>query len=65
MARKRSGGRGGRSKAYRTPAFRVTCKGCGAQQTIPVRPDPSIDLYCVECTSKSNAAKAEAAANAG
>ena len=54
MARKRSGGRGGRSKAYRTPAFRVTCKGCGTVQTIPVRPEPGIDLYCLECTAGAN-----------
>lgn len=58
MARKRSGGRGGRSKAYRTPAFRVTCKGCGKQQTIPVRPDPTIDLFCIDCTTSANARNA-------
>lgn len=55
MARKRSGGRGGRSKAYRAPGFRVACKGCGKIQKMPERPPPGIDLYCVDCHNARNA----------
>ena len=56
MARKRSGGRGGRSKAYRAPGFRVACKACGKIQKMPQRPPPGIDLYCVDCHAERPAA---------
>lgn len=49
MARKRSGGRGGRSKAYRSQGFRATCRACGKVQKLPERPLPGIELNCFEC----------------
>ncbi|HJL41150.1 MAG TPA: hypothetical protein RMG48_07580 [Myxococcales bacterium LLY-WYZ-16_1] len=55
MARKRSGGRGRRARAYRAPEFRVTCKGCGKVQKMPERPLPGVEMYCLDCYS----AKAE------
>lgn len=63
MARKRSGGRGGRSKGFRKPAFRVTCSACGKVDTVPVRPDPGIELTCVQCLAAKSreAAKAKKA----
>jgi len=33
----------------------VTCCGCGKVQSMPVRPSPGIDLYCVDCLSSKPA----------
>ena len=63
MARKRSGGRGGRSKAYRAPGFRVQCAGCGKIQKMPERPPPGIELLCVDCHAKRNAANSESSSS--
>lgn len=63
MARKRSGGRGGRSKAFRAPGFRVECKGCGKIQKMPERPPPGIELLCVDCYNAKQQKEAAAAAS--
>lgn len=41
--------------------FRVTCKGCGKVEKIPVRPLPDIDMYCMDCVALNEAKAREAA----
>jgi len=64
MARKHGGRGGGRSKHYRDPGFRATCKGCQTIIMVIARPPPGVDLYCVPCDTKKRAAAVVAAAAA-
>ena len=48
-AREASAGEGGGAPRSSRETFSVTCSGCGAQTTVPFKPDPSRPVYCRNC----------------